>query len=185
MNNKHLSWYKKINNNFIIASRAYFLHMQLWSVFPLKLLQSQGEILSWGFSRSCFFLVLDILRMIPFIINNNNKYYFCLLKFRMLKSHVFTITIWLFGYLNCNTCYPLPSSIPAPPASSSLSSCRPPSQWCKTRRRAVRARRVRGACTPARPPVLKWLYNYLHTLPSWFIFHLQLDYGLQPKTNYN
>ena len=26
MNNKHLSWYKEINNNFIIASRAYFLH---------------------------------------------------------------------------------------------------------------------------------------------------------------
>ena len=25
MNNKHLSWYKDINNNFIIASRAYFL----------------------------------------------------------------------------------------------------------------------------------------------------------------
>ena len=25
MNNKHLSWNKKINNNFIIASRAYFL----------------------------------------------------------------------------------------------------------------------------------------------------------------
>ena len=25
MNNKHLSWYKEINNNFIIASRAYFL----------------------------------------------------------------------------------------------------------------------------------------------------------------
>ena len=28
MNNKHLSWYKEINNNFIIASRAYFLHQQ-------------------------------------------------------------------------------------------------------------------------------------------------------------
>ena len=26
MNNKHLSWYKEINNNFIIASMAYFLH---------------------------------------------------------------------------------------------------------------------------------------------------------------
>ena len=26
MNNKHLSWYEEINNNFIIASRAYFLH---------------------------------------------------------------------------------------------------------------------------------------------------------------
>ena len=26
MNNKHLSWNKEINNNFIIASRAYFLH---------------------------------------------------------------------------------------------------------------------------------------------------------------
>ena len=26
MNNKHLSWYKEINNNIIIASRAYFLH---------------------------------------------------------------------------------------------------------------------------------------------------------------
>ena len=25
MNNKHLSWYEEINNNFIIASRAYFL----------------------------------------------------------------------------------------------------------------------------------------------------------------
>ena len=25
MNNKHLSWYKEINNNFIISSRAYFL----------------------------------------------------------------------------------------------------------------------------------------------------------------
>ena len=25
MNNKHLSWYKEINNNFIIVSRAYFL----------------------------------------------------------------------------------------------------------------------------------------------------------------
>ena len=25
MNNKHLSWYKEINNNFIIASREYFL----------------------------------------------------------------------------------------------------------------------------------------------------------------
>ena len=25
MNNKHLSWYKEINNNFIIASRAYYL----------------------------------------------------------------------------------------------------------------------------------------------------------------
>ena len=24
MNNKHLSWYEEINNNFIIASRAYF-----------------------------------------------------------------------------------------------------------------------------------------------------------------
>ena len=24
MKNKHLSWYKEINNNFIIASRAYF-----------------------------------------------------------------------------------------------------------------------------------------------------------------
>ena len=29
MNNKHLSWYKEINNNFIIASRAYFLHRDL------------------------------------------------------------------------------------------------------------------------------------------------------------
>ena len=28
MNNKHLSWYKEINNNFILASRAYFLHVQ-------------------------------------------------------------------------------------------------------------------------------------------------------------
>ena len=28
MNNKHLSWIKEINNNFIIASRAYFL--QVW-----------------------------------------------------------------------------------------------------------------------------------------------------------
>ena len=27
MNNKHLSWYKEINNNFIIASRAYFLQV--------------------------------------------------------------------------------------------------------------------------------------------------------------
>ena len=27
MNNKHLSWYKEINNNFIIASRAYFFHI--------------------------------------------------------------------------------------------------------------------------------------------------------------
>ena len=27
MNNKHLSWYKEINNNFVIASRAYFLQM--------------------------------------------------------------------------------------------------------------------------------------------------------------
>ena len=26
MNNKHFSWNKEINNNFIIASRAYFLH---------------------------------------------------------------------------------------------------------------------------------------------------------------
>ena len=25
MNNKHLSWIKEINNNFIIAPRAYFL----------------------------------------------------------------------------------------------------------------------------------------------------------------
>ena len=25
MNNKHLSWYKEISNNFIISSRAYFL----------------------------------------------------------------------------------------------------------------------------------------------------------------
>ena len=25
MNNKHLSWYEEINNNFIIASRAHFL----------------------------------------------------------------------------------------------------------------------------------------------------------------
>ena len=31
MNNKHLSWYKEINNNFIIASRAYFLHVYLRS----------------------------------------------------------------------------------------------------------------------------------------------------------
>ena len=31
MNNKHLSWYKEINNNFIIASRAYFLHNSVWS----------------------------------------------------------------------------------------------------------------------------------------------------------
>ena len=31
MNNKHLSWYKEINNNFIIASRAYFLHVLLYS----------------------------------------------------------------------------------------------------------------------------------------------------------
>ena len=29
MNNKHLSWYKEINNNFIIASRAYFLQQEL------------------------------------------------------------------------------------------------------------------------------------------------------------
>ena len=29
MNNKNLSWYKEINNNFIIASRAYFLHKVL------------------------------------------------------------------------------------------------------------------------------------------------------------
>ena len=28
MNNKHLSCYKEINNNFIIASRAYFLHVR-------------------------------------------------------------------------------------------------------------------------------------------------------------
>ena len=27
MNNKHLSWYEEINNNFIIASRAYFLQL--------------------------------------------------------------------------------------------------------------------------------------------------------------
>ena len=27
MNNKHLSWYEEISNNFIIASRAYFLQM--------------------------------------------------------------------------------------------------------------------------------------------------------------
>ena len=29
MNNKHLSWNKEINNNFIIASRAYFLHFTI------------------------------------------------------------------------------------------------------------------------------------------------------------
>ena len=28
MNNKHLSWYEEINNNFIIASRAYFLQLR-------------------------------------------------------------------------------------------------------------------------------------------------------------
>ena len=36
MNNKHLSWYKEININFIIASRAYFLQCydvyRTWSV---------------------------------------------------------------------------------------------------------------------------------------------------------
>src|SRR3954462_913678 len=30
MNNKHLSLNKEINNNFIIASRAYFLQNHLW-----------------------------------------------------------------------------------------------------------------------------------------------------------
>ena len=42
MNNKHLSWYKEINNNFIIASRAYFLqshgsrvHWLTSSIVPL------------------------------------------------------------------------------------------------------------------------------------------------------
>ena len=39
MNNKHLSWYKEINNNFIIASRAYFLQWcwcrsPPWSIPP-------------------------------------------------------------------------------------------------------------------------------------------------------
>ena len=29
MDNKHLSGYKEINNNFIIGSRAYFLHLTL------------------------------------------------------------------------------------------------------------------------------------------------------------
>ena len=30
MNNKHLSWNKEINNNFIIASRAYFLQISAY-----------------------------------------------------------------------------------------------------------------------------------------------------------
>ena len=50
MNNKHLSWYKEINNNFIIASRAYFLHnhIAMWTrlltlVNPLGV----GHMMMW------------------------------------------------------------------------------------------------------------------------------------------
>ena len=39
MNNKHLSWNKEINNNFIIASRAYFLHLPDSSNFPRVILK--------------------------------------------------------------------------------------------------------------------------------------------------
>ena len=36
MNNKHLSWNKVINNNFIIASRAYFLQSEMGSLYENK-----------------------------------------------------------------------------------------------------------------------------------------------------
>ena len=39
MNNKHLSWYKEINSNFIIASRAYFLQIM--------------QFLLWTFMKNC------------------------------------------------------------------------------------------------------------------------------------
>ena len=36
MNNKHLSWNKEINNNFIIASGAYFLHyLDVKKIYPV------------------------------------------------------------------------------------------------------------------------------------------------------
>ena len=43
MNNKHLSWYKEINNNFIIASRAYFLHVGLVQFAPLTIFFGGGR----------------------------------------------------------------------------------------------------------------------------------------------
>ena len=45
MNNKHLSWYKEINNNFIIASRAYFL--QLYDPVMLLLLRELALVKVW------------------------------------------------------------------------------------------------------------------------------------------
>ena len=35
MNNKHLSWYKEINNNFIIDSREYFFQTMGYSIDSL------------------------------------------------------------------------------------------------------------------------------------------------------
>ena len=47
MNNKHLSWNKEINNNFIIASRAYFLHLH----HPGDLHDEEGVVhpQGWGY----------------------------------------------------------------------------------------------------------------------------------------
>ena len=57
MNNKHLSWYEEINNNFIIAYRAYFLHVGQAEYGPH---QSGTVILFW---RSCYLTMTNLQTM--------------------------------------------------------------------------------------------------------------------------
>ena len=56
MYNKHLSWYEEINNNFIITSRAYFLHQaQIYD------LQNQNCQYEYRFKRMSLAADLRIL----------------------------------------------------------------------------------------------------------------------------
>ena len=69
MNNKHLPWNKEINNNFIIASRAYFL--QPWDTEHLSHSPFSGPereeergmlaMLEWSFLA----ISEDSLRVVP------------------------------------------------------------------------------------------------------------------------
>ena len=57
MNNKHLSWNKEINNNFIIASRAYFLHSPQLNLNTLLLDLAALSFCGWSkHSRTMAFI---------------------------------------------------------------------------------------------------------------------------------
>ena len=57
MNNKHLSWYKEINNNFIIASRAYFLKLQALGFVPSK---SDTSLFIYNKSNTSVFVLIYV-----------------------------------------------------------------------------------------------------------------------------